>query len=330
MRIRRGKYMQESFILTHFQNLIGRHDCFIMDGWHMLHDGIDAYEGVIETLSYIKSLEKKVLFLVNSPRQGETIENLLLNYHITPEHYDFIWTSADQMILAARSHTPPFTGMGTLCYVIDNAFDGKLMNDGNFIFVDDLTRASFLLMMSVAPNDDAHDECIEIMKRGISLNLPMVCPNPTAYAVSGKEIILKAGYYAYEYIKMGGQVHFYGKPSHQIFEEVHNIFPFLPKHKVAVVGNQMMVDIIGAKHYGFKTIFVVQDKKYGDYFKLDDTVSRYKYDSTSISPLTHAVPTPDYLVPEFRLGNILEKTLGMAAFDDLFDVHVSFEKNYIA
>lgn len=56
------------------------YDYFILDVWGVIHDGIQAYDGVVERLKYLKGLGKKVCFLSNAPRRANKVAQVLKDF----------------------------------------------------------------------------------------------------------------------------------------------------------------------------------------------------------------------------------------------------------
>ena len=68
---------------------------FILDQWGVLHDGENAYEGVVDCLRELKARNKFIIVLSNSGKRAEVNESSLKKMGIGPSLYDVIVTSGE-------------------------------------------------------------------------------------------------------------------------------------------------------------------------------------------------------------------------------------------
>ena len=60
------------------QNLSEIHsgyECFFIDLWGVIHNGLNLYENVLDTLKFLKNEKKSIFFLTNAPRRSSVIKN---------------------------------------------------------------------------------------------------------------------------------------------------------------------------------------------------------------------------------------------------------------
>ena len=72
---------------------------FIFDLWGVIHDGTQAYDGVLEALLFLKKEGKKICFLSNAPRRSHKVAEILKKFSITEDLYEFILTSGEATFL---------------------------------------------------------------------------------------------------------------------------------------------------------------------------------------------------------------------------------------
>ena len=72
---------------------------FIFDIWGVIHDGSETYPGVVQTITTLRSQNKKICFLSNAPRRATKAAQVLEKFGITPNLYDFILTSGEAAYL---------------------------------------------------------------------------------------------------------------------------------------------------------------------------------------------------------------------------------------
>src|SRR5438045_9796440 len=80
--------------LTNMTNLIKNYDGFMVDLWGVIHDGIQAYPGVVDCINKLIGLDKQILFVSNAPRPGWVAMKKLQELGI-PAMPDMILTSGD-------------------------------------------------------------------------------------------------------------------------------------------------------------------------------------------------------------------------------------------
>ena len=85
----------------------------------------------------------------------------------------------------------------------------------------------------------------------------MLCVNPDLIVVkqNGIEMIC-AGALALEYQKIGGTVHYYGKPFSKVYQMVLEKFLIADKSKIIAIGDGLETDIKGASDFEIDNILV--------------------------------------------------------------------------
>ena len=82
-----------------------RYDGFILDLWGVVHDGVKPYAGVVDCLSTLKTLGKRVCLLSNAPRRIAAAEAKLTAMGVTPDLYDALYTSGEASFEALRDRS---------------------------------------------------------------------------------------------------------------------------------------------------------------------------------------------------------------------------------
>ena len=90
---------------THLAALAPRYEALICDVWGVIHNGREAYPGVVECLTKARAAHKIVLLLSNAPRPSEPIKVQLESFGVPGAAYDGVVTSGDltQSLFAART-----------------------------------------------------------------------------------------------------------------------------------------------------------------------------------------------------------------------------------
>ena len=71
------------------------YDYFFVDLWGVIHNGVNLFEDVVETLTALKKREKKIFFLTNAPRRSEVIKHQLSEFGLSESLYEDVISSGE-------------------------------------------------------------------------------------------------------------------------------------------------------------------------------------------------------------------------------------------
>jgi len=258
--------MLDSFMtyLTNALNLMKLYDGLILDIWGVIHDGVHAYPGTVDCVNSIitSPSPKTVFFLSNAPRPGSiVVEKLIeLGVKVTPE---MILTSGDLVRMQLQNFDDPiFSKLGKRFYHLGEARNQDILADLTLKIqkAKNLEEADFILTTGYLDKGEDLSQHDPILNKGVQLNLPMVCANPDIVVVHNHRERYCAGYIAERYEKMGGIVHYYGKPYPAIYELILKKFEqagIQNKAKILAIGDTLETDIIGANNAGIDSALVL-------------------------------------------------------------------------
>ncbi|MDF3025297.1 MAG: hypothetical protein K0R10_2658, partial [Alphaproteobacteria bacterium] len=108
--------------------LMDSYDGFIMDQWGVLHNGLQTYDGVVDTLNHLKQRKKQVVILSNSSKRSEDNTERLKKFGIKPTLYKDV-VSAGEVTWQGlkKQEEAPFKNLGTKCYLITRDNDRALL-----------------------------------------------------------------------------------------------------------------------------------------------------------------------------------------------------------
>ena len=146
----------------------------------------------------------------------------------------------------------------------------KTWLDGTGITLASWSEADFVLCLATMTIRDGRNitttNCqntgdVSMYRSGLEVaaarNLPMLCANSDFVSVApGGRTNTCAGTLASLYEKLGGVVHYFGKPLPEPYLECVEMLG-LPKSRVCHVGDSLHHDIAGAKNAGVDSIFIV-------------------------------------------------------------------------
>lgn len=236
---------------------------FILDIWGVIHDGNRLYPDVIKRLQYLRSLGKKICFLSNAPRRASKVAEVLNNFGITKDLYDFIITSGEATYLFLQDNRINSDKLHNLVginskpsysyYYIGPKKDADLLNGLGYLPSKDASKVDFVVATGFDNDFSTIEEKLPQLLEARKYNLTMICVNPDLIVVrqNGMEMIC-AGLLALEYQKIGGRVAYFGKPYNLVYEQVFKLFFIEDKTKVATkilaVGDGIETDILGANN----------------------------------------------------------------------------------
>lgn len=240
--------------LSLISDIIPDYDAFLLDLWGVVHDGSHLYPGVYETLVALREGGKKVLFLSNAPRRADKVAVVLNNLGIKPELYEHIISSGEVGFQWLQNGGASW---GKRYYFIGAKKDEDLLHDLDFQRVYDLKDADFLLNLGFGTDEQTSADFLPLLQEARKISLPMLCLNPDLEVVkiSGERFPC-AGVLAKDYLKMGGDVTWFGKPYQNVYEHCHKLLGGIDKNKILAVGDSLETDIPGANRFGVDSVLV--------------------------------------------------------------------------
>lgn len=240
------------------KEISANYDYFIFDLWGVIHDGTQAYEGVLEALSFLRAQGKKICFLSNAPRRSFKVAEILKKFSITPDFYEFILTSGEATFLDFKKNQENnFSEFGKKYFYIGPKKDIDLLDGLEYQQVFEAEQASFAIVTGFDDEASILQEKLPQIQGAKKYNLPLICVNPDLLVVkqNGVEMIC-AGVLAAEYEKMGGKVFYYGKPFSSVYKMTYDFFGKPDKNKIIAIGDGMETDIKGASDFGIDSVLV--------------------------------------------------------------------------
>lgn len=227
--------------------LMDSYDGFIMDQWGVLHNGLQAYDGVLETLNHLKQRKKQVVILSNSAKRSEDNVERLKKLGIKPALYKAVVTAGEVTWQGLKQQADaPFKDIGNKCFLISRPDDRALLSGLDVEVVEDIEEAQFILITGFdSPNKKLEDLDADF-KKAVVKRLPAFCANPDMVTLYGHERAVGPGAVAKRYHELGGMAHLIGKPHKTIFRYALGLFDNIIPSRVLVIGDSLQHDIAGA------------------------------------------------------------------------------------
>ena len=250
---------------NNFSETADQFDALIFDVYGVFWDGKSIIPGTIEAMKRLKSEGKVVGILSNVTFLSDEVKGAYHNRGLLyGEHYDFFVTSGDvarEMVVQRQLNFP----------LKSNTYKG-FPNGNPALFANtgleetqDIEQADFVYIgvptdnegNRIAPDDISvfQDDLCLFHK----LNKPLFCANPDQAAQYGDRLVMTQGRIGSEYEKMGGKVQWCGKPYLDVFEYALrklNQYQIREKRRIAMIGDTLETDILGARNAGIKSVLV--------------------------------------------------------------------------
>lgn len=229
-------------ILNGLSEIADSYDAFIFDVWGVIHNGVRTYPGVERCLTELKSRNKQILMLSNSPSRAKYMVAQLHTMGIQDHLFDHVITSGE----STHRELKTYEGQKIYCLGRDN--NPNCLHDINFEHVSSPQDADIVLICELERNAQV-DDFSDDLKACLDKNLTLICANPDKIVDVGGTLYTCAGAIADAYEAMGGTVSWHGKPCTPIYDWAFDLLGNPNKSRVLAVGDSIRTDVIGAINY---------------------------------------------------------------------------------
>jgi HAD superfamily hydrolase (TIGR01459 family) len=244
-------------VLSGLGAIADRYDGFILDLWGVIHDGVEAYAGVPETLAALKAAGKRLIMLSNAPRRSTALIEQLDRFGIGRDLYDEVLSSGEAVYLELASRTDPSFGLlGRRIYHLGPERDRNVFAGLDYAEAT-LDQADFVLNTGPVDLTETVADYQPVLDQATQRQLPMICANPDHVVIRQGKRITCAGAIASHYADMGGLVIERGKPDPAIYDLALARLGIQDRTKVCAVGDALHTDIRGARQAGLDSVLVV-------------------------------------------------------------------------
>jgi len=233
--------------------LVSEIDVFVFDAFGVLNIGEELIPGADLALKTLRNMDKQVRVLTNAAsynKSGAEKKFLDLGLYFTAEE---IITSRDA---ALENVTPRLWGVITT--EDDNLSDLKTgyirLTDTQLDF-DKVDGFLFLSTNGWTPKKQL------LLRDSISKNeRPVIIANADLVAPRENGFTLEPGFYGHDLMDLGAsKVEFFGKPYSAVYKLLAKSLSEIPGDKIAMFGDSLHTDILGAAAQGWKTVLVTKD-----------------------------------------------------------------------
>jgi HAD superfamily hydrolase (TIGR01459 family) len=243
--------------LQGLESVSDQYDAYIFDIWGTIHDGQRRFPNVIETLRMLKSKNKKIGLLSNSPsRIAQVTAKLAETYSITPDLYDVAFNSGESSYIALRDRADDFhVRLGSRYYYIYAAGHEKNFADLPYQSVP-FNDAEFIIITKTLDYNETIQDYETLLAEAAERRLPMICCNPDRIVGVGDTLFICPGTVAAYYETLGGNVYYHGKPYTPAYETIQRMMGLPAISRTLAIGDSFETDIRGGNRFGCDTLLL--------------------------------------------------------------------------
>ncbi len=279
---------------------------FIVDQWGVLHDGHQAFDGVVDCLKELKGRGKHIIILSNSGKRAQQNQERMEDLGIPSNLYHHIVTSGEITWQGINDQSEGyFQNIGKRCVVISRGEDRSIVDGLDVEVVDDPKDATFLLISGSDAPEKTLEDYEPLLKDCARYKLKAICANPDSLGIMGGKNIMGPGTLAGRYKDFGGIVEYIGKPHKLIFNhcirilQKQGIYP----GQTVMIGDTMAHDILGGNLVNIDTCLVKRGV-HRSVFKNCETPAEVDKTLDILIRQYHNVQ-PKYLLDTFEWGKAL-------------------------
>ena len=231
--------------LNHISEIVDLYDCFIIDLWGVMHNGIKLHKDAMQVVENLQKYKKRFIFLSNAPRPKNDVIRFLKNLNMDEKYLKNVLTSGEAAIKFLKKEK-----FGKKFYHLGPDRDQSL-----FVFnkkkQTTIENCDFILCTGLF---DEYEDDLNFYKSLLSryISKTFICTNPDLIVHRGKNKEFCAGTIAEIFKNLGGKVTYFGKP----YEEIYKIF-LKKNEKSLVIGDNLRTDIKGANNLGLDSILIL-------------------------------------------------------------------------
>ncbi|MBW4709125.1 HAD hydrolase-like protein [Roseobacter sp. YSTF-M11] len=229
-----------------------RVDAFVLDAFGVLNVGQTPIPGAVERMAQLRAMGKKLVVLTNAA--SDTRAAALRKYHRLGFDFSADEVVASRDVCAARLDTHLTTGRwGAISTEIDTFADF----DADVVRWTAQTQPQVdgFLILSSAAMDTATYTALRYALTDQAR--PLLVANPDIVAPRETGLSCEPGFFAHQLADEAGIApHFFGKPFGNAFDDVKKKLSGIAPDRIAMVGDTLHTDILGARAAGLKSVLI--------------------------------------------------------------------------
>jgi len=238
--------------LTGLRELAPSLDLIICDLWGVMHNGESPYVAAIDAVLAARRAGIKSVFLSNAPRPRGFVRAHLVSMGMPEALTDLVVTSGG---LARDEVREKFAGKRL--YHLGPVTDHNTIAGLPVTLVNHPDEAEVILATDLDfPRVEDHRPWLA---GPVSRGVPFLCANPDRVVHVGDRLHLCAGSVADLYGRMGGEVHWFGKPTASALTSCLaecGMDEDTDPDRVLMIGDSLQTDMAGAAATGYRGLFI--------------------------------------------------------------------------
>lgn len=213
-------------------------DLVLLDAYGVLHDGIRAIDGALESFAELRKRGIAVYVISNGPSRSR--EQMVKTYR--KMGYDFTVDEVSNSAMQVKVLAKDFRVTG---WEINSPEEPMEWPERP------LPQGNHTGLVYGEPQ-------VDIFKTYVDAKRPIIVSNPDVAAPVGGELSNEPGEDAFWALHQNPKlpIAFSGKPYPQVFEAALAKFAHIPRQRVLMVGDTLHTDILGARHVGIQAMLV--------------------------------------------------------------------------
>ena len=228
-------------------------DAFVFDAFGVLNVGDALIPGADACLDALRAMGKDIRLLTNAasqPHAAAVAKFRRFGLHLEPEE---IITSRDATLAALDERL-----WGCIALPEDQLTDipGEALRLGDDPAA--FARAEGFLFLAAAGWTPARQRLLDTALQ--EAPRPLRIANADLVAPRGDHLSLEPGWYGHDLLDAGpADVRFFGKPFPEVYQMAEASLPGIPPARIAMSGDTLHTDILGAQARGWQGVFVTAD-----------------------------------------------------------------------
>ena len=235
--------------IKNLSEIQSEYECFFIDLWGVIHNGVNLFENVLDTLKFLKNEKKSIFFLTNAPRRSSVIKKQLFKFGLSNKLYDDVVSSGEITWQKLKGKKK------LRCYLIGPPRDFHLIEGLDVDVVKNPKLVDLIINTGPWGDKDSLENYKPILEELVNYNPLMICSNPDKTVIRGDRFMICAGLLAEYYQKIGGKVEYYGKPYSEIYDFTYSLME-KKNDKILVIGDSLDNDIKGANLQNLDSLLI--------------------------------------------------------------------------
>ena len=262
--------------ITGLEAIAERYDAFFLDLFGVLHNGARLFPDTLATLDRLRHLGKQTCILTNTPHRNANCAAQNESMGLPRDHTSAIMTAGESAHLGLARHVADY---GSRCWFLGPDFAAPMLEGLGIERADGPEEADFFVNAVSTRRMTLPEGELEA---AAARRLPMICPNPDMVVDIDGTTYETPGTAAARYERMGGTVHYHGKPYEPVYEMAREKLGSPDKARICAVGDSLHTDIQGANRFGIDSIFVLSGIHGGEAAEIDAAIARQPHRPTYI------------------------------------------------